>query len=71
MIPALHTEREVAALLRRSERFVRAERARGRIAYVPIGRTIYYSDEHVAEYIASRTVPRRALPRPVRAGVLR
>ena len=53
---ALLTEREVADRLRVSVATVRAERARGRLAFVRVGgRAVRVTEEQVNQYIRGRT----------------
>jgi excisionase family DNA binding protein len=54
----LMTSEEVAALLRKTERFVRRLVAERRIAYVKVGRAVRFEPSAVADYINSnRVVP--------------
>jgi excisionase family DNA binding protein len=54
----LMTSKEVAALLRQTERFVRRLVAERRIAYVKVGRAVRFEVSAVVAYIeANRVVP--------------
>jgi excisionase family DNA binding protein len=54
----LMTSKEVAALLRQTERFVRRLVAERRIAYVKVGRAVRFEASAVVAYIeANRVVP--------------
>jgi hypothetical protein len=50
MIENEYTEREAAALLRVSERFLRGERASGKIAFARRGRKVLYPARTIREY---------------------
>jgi excisionase family DNA binding protein len=54
----LMTSKEVAALLRQTERFVRRLVAERRIAYVKVGRAVRFEESAVVAYIeANRVAP--------------
>jgi excisionase family DNA binding protein len=54
----LMTSKEVAALLRKTERFVRRLVSERRIAYIKVGRAVRFEPAAVADYIESnRVVP--------------
>jgi hypothetical protein len=61
----LHTEDEVIKMLRLDERSQRPRQAlykmrrKGEISYVKVGRRIYYTPQHIAEFISRNTVPAR------------
>jgi hypothetical protein len=50
MLATEYTEEETAKLLRVSPRFLRGERAAGRITYAQLGRRILYPESCVRQY---------------------
>ena len=59
----LMTSKEVAALLRKTERFVRRLVSERRIAYIKVGRAVRFEPAAVADYIESnRVVPMTRVP---------
>src|SRR5688572_26695843 len=57
ILPALLDGKDAARLLHVRPSLVRAERLRGRLAYVRIGARIFYTPQLLADYLERQTVP--------------
>ena len=51
VMPHRYTEAQAAAYLGKSVAFLRKERAAGRISFTRIGKTPFYLDKHLTQYL--------------------
>lgn len=55
-LPTLFDERKAALLLHVKPCTVRNERVRGKLGYVRVGRQIFYTEEHIRQYLLQHSV---------------